>query len=149
MSTFNHQTNLEFLKELYLLNCEDGEFYKQNSVIRRRILIKVFFERLAAQKNSFCNAIKILILSRIDSHERDTTCFDIQFKDINTLIFKLYKKECLQECKKREMNALKTYNQILEKTEDEEIKTSLAPHVEEIQLILREMRVMGVDKYLI
>jgi len=149
MTTFNHQTNFELLKELYLLNCEDGEFYKKNLIIRRRILIKVFFERLAAQKDSFCNAIKILILSRIDSHNRNAICFDTQFKDINTLIFKLYKKECLQECKKREMNALKTYNQILEKTEDEVIKTSLAPHVEEIQLTLKEMRVMGLDKYLI
>jgi len=149
MRTSNQHSSIDHLKRLYLINCDDAKFYKKNSFFRRRILFKVFFERLALQKESFCAALKILILDRIETDDPYIKLIQNKAKNSNTLFFNIYKKEFLQECKKRETIALNEYNRLLEETHDEKLKNSLEPHLEEIQLILKEMRIMGMDKYLI
>ncbi|WP_188619041.1 hypothetical protein [Christiangramia forsetii] len=111
----------------------------------KRILFKVFFERLGAQKASYCNGLKILILDRINSEEFYFN--HVKPEEPNKLFINLYRKSILRECNRREKIALSSYCDLLKINTDQDIKHILVTHKKEIQSILKEMRIMGVDKY--
>lgn len=146
MQDANQLQTIELLKKLYLRNCDDAVFYRNNSMLMKRILFKVFFERLGAQKATFCNGLKILILDRLNNSE-EFSFNHVKSEEPNKLFLNLYRKRVLKECIKREKIALNSYCDLLKINTDQDIIHVLSTHKKEIQSILQEMRIMGVDKY--
>lgn len=146
MQDANQLQTIERLKKLYIRNCDDAVFYRNNSMLMKRILFKVFFERLGAQKTTFCNGLKILILDRLNNSE-EFSFNHVKSEEPNKLFLNLYRKRVLQECIKREKIALSSYCDLLKINTDPDIIDVLSTHKKEIQSILQEMRIMGVDKY--
>lgn len=157
MRTTAPNLKLELLKELYSLNCCDQAFYKNASSFAKRILFQSFFKRLSRQKQSFCTALEILILDeKTEDESRDffnrsqksskncdsLNCF--HYYD-----FKRNKNKIIKECFKKESKALERYNTALKQFEGEEISYLLELHQTQIQRIIREMKVMGVNRFLV
>lgn len=141
-----------FLKELYHFNCENTSFYYNASLYVRRAFTKIFFERLYLQKDSFCAALKILLLKYQENDENfvfNEVSHKSDSRDFHFLIFNLYRKEILRECYKRELNALTTYSSIIENIEDSQAREILYEHRLQITQVISEMKLTGIDKYLI
>lgn len=154
MTTTTQNLKLELLKELYTLNCEDQTFYKDASGFAKRVLFQSFFKRLSWQKQSFCSALEILILNEKEQVMNEFSNHSENNKPSQNNCFyyfdyKRNRNKVIKECYKKESLALKIYDRALAQLKDEKISYLLELHRTQIDRIIREMKVMGVNRFLV
>ena len=151
METRIQNTDLQILKKLYFSNCEAAIFYKNSSTFIRRIFFKRFFQRLRNQKQAFNKTLKILILEKIEEplktidyksykNNESPSCF-------HYFDYQRNKNRVIKECHRKELNALEAYELAIGKLKDQKLKAALEEHLQEIKLVVREMKVMGAIKF--
>ncbi len=155
MKIIDQKPSVEVLKLLYDINEEDATFYKNASFFMKRIFFKKFFQRLSTQKQSSCSSIKIMILNQIEQEfsEFHNHCPSIlndkTSSNFHYFNFEKNRNKVIKECQKREMKALISYESALLKMQDHEIRKILVIHHKDIQNHLREMKIMGVNIFLV
>lgn len=154
MKTKKHDVNQQLLKALYFANCDDGAFYKNSSVFVKRIFFRSFFRRLSSQKKSFCSALKILILNRMENESSDLSNYSADKPNSSSSCFHYFdfkrnRNKVIKECYRKELEALAAYESALVQLKDNQIRATLEVHLQEIRLILNEMKVMGTSKFLV